>query len=294
MSTETFTITLPNGADQDNLFEHIRLAMPSAFRPERTFEDIHALAALYTLVMAQARDWTDMMLIGNAIDIWLEAHAKDRGTGRQAGESDEELRARIRTLVDVVTRPALLQAAQDIVDAAGIVGDVAMVELRRDRAFYGDLVADSGTGGTFLEERGLASFQPTAGYASPPYRDIEEEVEHRLVISGAASAANDGTFTISGLAGDAALYTNGAVVAELDAGVSWSVERRDRDGNTITGFRRSYFGRGYRYGNGVRPFVIILILPFGCTSATVASVEEMLRQRQAGGIRSIVECRQVP
>ena len=294
MASETFMISFANGIDKDNLFDHIRLAMPSAFRPSRIFEDIHALACIYDLVMAQARDWTDMTFIVNADGIWLEAHAKDRGTSRQEGEQDAELRVRIRTLTDVVTRPALLQSAQDIVDASGIGGTVAMVELRRDRAFYGNNTADAATGGTFLNQRGLASFEPTAGYAAPPFRALEEDVEHRLTISGAAAAANDGTFSISGMADNSALYTNGSLVEGLDAGASWVVNRHDRDGNIITGFRRAYYGRGYRFGNSGRPFVIILILPFGCTPATIASVEEMLRQRQAGGIRSIVECRLVP
>ncbi len=294
MPISTFTVSFPSGTDHDKLFAHIRDAMPAPFRGDRPFEDIHAVAAQYELTMAQMREWSAMMFITTATGVWLDAHAQDRGTFRQAGETDEELRARIKTLQDVVTEPALLAAAQAIVDAAGIVGVVAYVNLRRDRAFYGPLVADTGTGGTFSALRGVQGFEPATDFAGPPFRDIAPTVEHRLVISGAAAPANNGTFTITGLAEDAALFVNGGFSPAVDGGLAWSVTVHDVDGNERTGFQRSYYSRGYRYGSSGLPGVYILILPYGCAPATVLSVEEMIRQRGPGGFIGLVECRLTP
>lgn len=229
---------------------------------------------------------------------WLAQHARDRGTERQEGESDEALRDRLKRVEDAVTRPVLLAAVQAVLDREGVVGTPAMVELRRDKAFFRSSVSDTGTGGVFLGTAPDMSFTPDDGFATtddaamPPFRSIEEDVDHRLVISGAATAANNGTRAITGLAGDAVEFANGAGVAEVDPTVTWTVEKLDRDGNLLDGFVDSYFTRGDRFGGMLS--AIIVILPFGCDEATRQSVLEELRLKKGAGVRAIVECRAVP
>jgi hypothetical protein len=185
------------------------------------------------------------------------------------------------------------------------VTNVFMVELRRDKAFFGTNTADAGTGGTFAGTAPNMSYTPTVPFASPPFRVPEEELNHKLVISGAASAGNDGTFDITGMNGNACEFQNASGVAEADATVTWSVSRHDRDGNTLTGFAKSFMSRGYRMGRigpaqptdplGFervdQPPVIIIILPFDTTAATQASVEEQLRQKKGAGLIARVERR---
>lgn len=223
---------------------------------------------------------------------WLQQHARDRGTARQLGETDAALRERLRNVPDAVTRPSLLTAAQAIVDAAGVVGTVALVELRRDKGFFRTAASDAGTDGTFTGVAPDLRFEPLAGFAAPPFRAIEEEVEHRIVFSGASLAGNDGTFTITGLAEDAAAYTNASGAAAVDTSLTWTVQKHDRDGNLLDGFQDSFLSRGDRMGDDRA--AIVVILPFGCTESTRQSVLEEIRQRKGAGVQVFVECRLNP
>jgi hypothetical protein len=51
---------------------------------------------------------------------WLDAIAEDRGTSRQFGETDEDLRLRLTNLADVVSPAAISRAAARVLDPFGI------------------------------------------------------------------------------------------------------------------------------------------------------------------------------
>lgn len=276
-------------------------ALPSWFTDQaRAEEYLGALAKIFDAMHSVIAFWIDQTRIllaqgptGTEPD-WLNQHALDRGTSRQSGETDEGLRKRIRNVPDALTRPLILDAAQEIIEAEGVAGTVEMVELRRDKAYVGNFVSDSGVGGTFTKPGGsTARFQPLVPFAAPPFNEIDPGFGHDLAISGAASAGNNGTFPVEALFDDSAEYVNASAVAEIDLAVTWAVQKKDQDDNLADGFARAYVGRGYRVGTG-RPNTIILILPFGSSAGTVASVEEMLRQKKGAGIRAIVERRLVP
>lgn len=220
---------------------------------------------------------------------WLALHAADRNTFRQDSEEDPALRLRLRNVPDAVNRVSLLSAAQELVDDAGISGTVGMVELKRDGAFFGTSQSDTGTGGLFTKiSASNVTFQPATQFAGPPFRSIEPTRKHRLVLSGAATAANNGSFIITGLSGNAAIYANASGVTEDDAVVTWTVEKLDRDDNLLDGFPHAFLDRGFRLGE-LHP-VIIMILPEGCPTGLVNSVREMLRQKKGGGVLAFVEC----
>lgn len=74
--------------------------------------------------------------------------------------------------------------------------------------------------------------------------------------------------------------------------------RRDRAffcTDSATSRKRAYLSRGYRMaGTGREATAIIVILPYGTSAATAASIAEALRQKKAGGVKVIVERRLNP
>lgn len=291
-------------AEEQELLDFALAGMPPWFRDTEARD--MALEGAYAKMMGAARAqtsyWFGQALIGTATGAtattpdWLQLHAIDRGTRRQDGESDAALRSRLRTYPDALTVATILAAAQAVIDAAGVAGTVYMLELRRDRAYMGKNGPQTGTGGTFTAQAGdLHSFQPTAGWSRPPLVGLQPNITWKLVISGAADGGNDGTFEVTELDEDRAVFTNAAGVAGADAGVTWRVDRYDQDGNLLTegtGRQDAYLSRGHRMGAQFSS--ILLILPFGTTAAIAASVEEAVRQRKAAGVRVIVERRLNP
>lgn len=291
-------------ADEQELLDFALAALPPWFSDTegRDFAIEGAYAKMMGAARAQTAYWFGQTLIGTATGAtattpdWLQLHAMDRGTRRQNGESDATLRSRLRSYPDALTVETILAAAQAVIDAAAVSGTVAMVELRRDRAFMGKNSPMTGTGGTFTAQTGtLHGFEPTAGWDRPPFVGLQPNITWKLVISGAGNAANDGTYTITDLDEDEAVYTNAAGVAGADPTVTWRVDRYDQDGNLLTagtGRQDAYMSRGHRMG--AQFSTILLILPFGTDAATALSVLEAVRQRKAAGVRVIVERRLNP
>ena len=291
-------------AEEQELLDFALGALPPWFSDAeaRDFAIEGGYAKMAGAARAQTSYWFGQTLITTATGPtattpdWLQLHAIDRGTRRQNGETDDTLRSRLRTFPDALTVATILAAAQAVIDAAGVSGTVYMVELRRDRAFMGKNSPMTGTGGTFTAQTGTAhGFRPTAGWNRPPFVGLQPSITWKLVISGAASAANNGTFTITDLASNDAVYTNAGGVAEVDAGVTWRVDRYDQDDNLLTagtGRQDAYLSRGHRMG--AQYSTILLILPYGTDAATADSVLEAVRQRKAAGVRVIVERRLNP
>lgn len=285
-------------SEEQKLLEFALGMLPAWVR--RNDEFLYGAAKMFGSVRTLIEYLFGQTLIGTAVGPgvdtpdWLNQHARDRGTTRADGEDDVTLRARLKQYPDAITRAALLAAVDAVLEANGITTDSAMLELPRDAAYIGEFVAMSGTGGAFVQTGTTSRFTPTVlPWPTPPFRDaaVFPTIQHRLTISGADDAGNDGAFTITGLDGDATIVTNATGVTDaVDAGVSWTVERLDVDGNLRDGFPRVFLGRGYRM-TGTRPQTVLLILPFGSTAGIEASVREMLRTKKAAGFRVIVERR---
>lgn len=227
---------------------------------------------------------------------WLAQHARDRGTSRQAGETDPVLQQRLRVVPDALTRQAVLDAANAILAAAGVIGSAALLELPRDGAWLGHYTALAGTGGAFAQAGTVSTFTPTVPpWPAPPFQGatVAPVRSWRLVISGASHAGNNGTRAITGLTGNAAIVTNASGIAGADATVVWKAQRLDVTGNVTDGFARAYIGRGFRMSSS-RPFELLLILPFGASAGVQNSVTESIRTKKAAGFAVIVERRVNP
>jgi hypothetical protein len=288
----SFSYIAPAGDCKQEFLDHAVAAFPNWFASNgRTLENLNAFAEIFCHAADQVGYWQAMSFLLKANGFWLDQHARDRGTRRQENESDEALAARLRTFEDAVTAPALEDVVQAILDAEGIIGDAAIMELRRDKAYFVTLISQTGTGGTFSDLAGdLVRFEPTAGMLALLKNGKTDEF--RVILSGAATAGNDGTFTITGLFGDAVEYDNASGFAEADAGVSWEIARYDAFGNKLDGFQDSFVSRGDRMSETKSSFIVIL--PFGCTEATRLAVIEALRQRKGAGTVVYVECRTSP
>lgn len=114
------------------LFDHAKAALP---RWLEATPELAAFAKIVGQALAQAQTWYDYAKIREATGIWLDQHARDRGTARQAGESDASLAARLRSIQDAVTRPALETAIGFILDPVDPVG-CEIVNLRMERGFF--------------------------------------------------------------------------------------------------------------------------------------------------------------
>ena len=57
---------------------------------------------------------------------------------------------------------------------------------------------------------------------------------------------------------------------------------------------QSYAERGYGVSRGEKPTTVIMVLPYGTTTAAAEQVKEMLRKHKASGVGHVVEVRAVP
>jgi len=290
-------------ADGQELLNFALEALPDWMNPDDEF--LHGCAAMFAQVKAQVDYWFGQALIKNAVGAtsttpdWLNEHARDRDTNRQNAELDPALRARLRNVPTAVTRASLIAAANAILAAQGVAGTASMVELPRDAAHLGTFTANTGTGGTFAPNGASPGFQftPTVPFAAPPFRDpsvVRLIQGYSVTIAGSSASGNNGTFAITSLNGNAAVYANASGVAGGDAGATWTINKLDRRGNMISGHGKAFLSRGFRLTHAGKPQTFVLMLPYGTTAGTLAGVAEMLRQKKAAGFLAIVERRLNP
>ena len=289
---------------QQELYDIGRGTLPEWYTSdERANEFLSAIAKIFSLSRDVAERWLgEVVLIANAsADVgepdWLDQHARDRGTYRQASESDAVLIDRIRNIPDAVTLPALLSAIQAMMTAGGFSGTPDIVELPRDRAHFGDYTEEGGSGvcvltaGVAVDE--IDFLPPDGKFLAAPIRATPRTYGADLTL-GTGGGPNDGTFPVFGILGDAAQLSITGGSAETTAPDSvWGIRKKDADGNYTDGFARAYLGRGYLMG-ACPPSRIIVILPYGTTENFASAVREMLRQKKAAGVAATVQWRQNP
>lgn len=275
-------------AEEENLLQWLLSSIPRWLwmdDPTRSVQEVWAGTVKSLIeVQRQGESWSAATFISLATDVWLNQHARDRGTTRQGAETDVALRTRLRSYEDAVTNPALRAASQAVVDADGVVDTVYVLELRRDKAHFKvrtPLGGNGGTPSTFTKTGNVVVLN--TGVALSGY-----ERGKLVTIASATTGGNNGTFTVTDVVGDQSLqYTNAAGATEaLAPGTTWQL---DSNGNNR---RTAYLGRGYRMAKPGSAFIIIL--PYGSTAGTEAAVREALRKKKAGGIRALVERRLNP
>jgi len=240
---------------------------------------------------------------------WIDLLARDRGTARQAGESTELLRARLRTIPSGIIGSELLAAANALLVASGLPASAAMLEFAHDAAYLGTWTATLGTAGMFTKTGSLMAFRPAETLTWPPYSASRRGfvASNQLKLASCTDAGNNGSFTITGLsavndgAGHPTLtaihYTNASGSAGYDAAAAWTLERLNHAGKPMNGHGRAFVNRGCRIWRGQRAGVrkamggFLIILPHGTSEPLRLSVLEMLRSKKAAGVRCIVERR---
>ena len=152
-------------AHEQDMYDFAKASLPRfLFQKSTAPEDwIGPFAKIFGSAFDQVVEWLGQTYILNATGIWLDQHARDRGTARQGGESDAALRSRLRTIDDAVIPSALLAAATAALNADSVTipsGYPALVETRRDGAFFGVWSATPPTPpGSGYASRGMAYFQ---------------------------------------------------------------------------------------------------------------------------------------
>lgn len=127
---------------EQQLFNVAKAALPAwYFQDDDQAELVAAFARQFGKAWDQVDLWCDQMFITRAFGIFLDQHAKDKGTRRQNGESDQALALRLRTIEDAVTLPALQAKVDAILLADGVAGTATILELRAHKAFVSALPA---------------------------------------------------------------------------------------------------------------------------------------------------------
>ncbi len=290
-------------ASEQEIYDFAKNSLPRLFFADpRAEEELNSAVKVFDAIRTQVAAYFTQSLILTSTDVppdFLDQHARDRGTGRQASETNAALRDRLRNIEDAVTRPILIANANSILAAEALSEIAAMVEVRMDRAFFGTNDVDTASnGGEFFGTAPDMEFLPTTDPQIYSERVANASVigprivDSHIVFSGSATAGNNGDFTITGLNGDRIQYQNGTGVAEADATAVWTFQKHDTSDNKLDGFAKSYFGRGFRMG--LDRAAIIVIIPFGSTAGTQAAVLEVLRQKSGAGVATTVEFRQNP
>jgi len=296
-------------AEEQELFDFAIAALPSWFTSdERQREELAGMAKMFGLVRAALTYWFAQTLITGAngavptLPDWLNQHAADRGTRRQAGETTPALANRLRNTPDSLTYASIRSAAQAIVIADGGSGTVGLVELPRFAAHLGTYTPMTGTGGEFSAPNinGIQRFTPATGWPTPPVDSTHTGYPFEsweLTTTGAANPLNDfAGVTIDGTDGtppldiidNAVQYSNPVGVASVDASVTWTARKLIHPPWIADGHARAFIGRGYRMAR-TRPPTIVIILPPTSSASSVTSVREMLRQKKAAGVVALVE-----
>lgn len=121
----------------EELYAVAKASLPGWFFETKEASQLLAAAELLGKVLDHVKSRVSNTYILQSSDEWIEEHAADRGTRRQAGEDSDALADRLRNAEDAVTPDALVSAANRILQLAGITESAAVSELRKgSRMFF--------------------------------------------------------------------------------------------------------------------------------------------------------------
>lgn len=282
-------------ARQQRLYDVARATLPSWFflDPDNAQEQLRAAAVMLSSSWDQVDFWIDQAFLLRAVDIFVDQHAKDRGTRRQDGESTAALVKRLRNIEDSVTPPALLQHVKDVLQASGGPSspDPQIVELRRDKVYFGRRVHITPTTGALINDGetftlGIVVFEfdknssVSGGHVAVPITDDYTAHEVALAIW---QAIRDQDAAV-GMDIDDQLYVPGVTTySETVVHASFKMQIESL----------AYWNRGFRWGRDGIPEMIV-VLPYGTPDGAAAAVVEAMRQYKAAGVNVTVETRLVP
>lgn len=160
----------PSAPTADELYAIARSSLPRfLFQKPGYREVLWAAARTFERVGRYIDERYQQTFIARSTGIWTDQHLRDRGSWRQSSEADEEAAERARTIAEAGTPDTLTGIADASLEAAGVVGTSALVELGPDGARF--LVDSTTTRRVAFLGRGyrMASRQPRRSIVVLPY-----------------------------------------------------------------------------------------------------------------------------
>lgn len=295
---------------EQEIFDVAKESIPRFFfQKQGAPQEIFAAAAkAFGLARSQIDAWLSETLIGQADGFWLDQHAIDRGTRRQANETDPPLASRIRSVEDAVTLPALEAASTTVLSAAaGADVGADIVELRAHKGFFANLRMKIQAIDPALLADGEA-FSIRDGVTTRVF----EFDKNGSIVGGHVSVNISASTTVAHVVAALVTAINGlgnllAVVNPFDAtqvvvfsstpnvSVTLVSETVINPAFLISeGKNAAFASRGYRFGSLPPRNALIVILPYGTSAGAAQAVGDMLRQKKGGGIIVHVETRRIP
>lgn len=122
---------------EQELLDLAAASLPEWYSDEQNgLETLAGFAKMFGKAWDQIDAWVDIVYLKRAFGIWLDAHARDHGTRRQAGESDATLLARLETPQDMLTKPALIAISDAILAGSGLPTGTIILETRQEQAYW--------------------------------------------------------------------------------------------------------------------------------------------------------------
>ncbi len=183
-----------------DLLEQLMRWLPPGMAPYRPVLGGYAAAARAAEVAGEAA--VDAATLGGAVAQWLDLHARGYGVERADGETDAQLVERLRNPEDMLTRSAILAAADrllaDYTDVAAVMIenwdgthldldlylDIACLVPQKAFALVVPLVGDPVTGASFADsDYADGETYAGSGVEHPVYAVLLREI-HRLRAAG--------------------------------------------------------------------------------------------------------------
>lgn len=111
----------------DQILDQVMLRVPERYLASR--ELFSAIAADLAYIINSAElDWIPTVTIGGSEGQWLTLLARGYGVDRASGETDIDLRSRLRSIGEALTKNAILDAVNSILVSRGTAVPAIMTE----------------------------------------------------------------------------------------------------------------------------------------------------------------------
>lgn len=293
---------MPLSNEEQALFDHARNALPRWLTTGKTtvLEWLYAFVAIFESVRGLATEYLEGVFLSTASGRWLDQHARDHDTIRLVGETDADLRSRIRLVDDAITDPVL----QDGVNA--ILGVSITIVAPGTITLYDAVNGATGTVTLAATTYTFAQLTTLIRASLPPgwsFKFVNARARFNAInATTSATVPFDVTFSSTGIRDSLGFTATGNAVAwdvttdgyyESDVLIPGACGiihlRRQRGHFQTTGNSRSFLNRGYRMTNAAQPMTYVVQLPVYADATEKAAVEEYLRLFGPAGFLYIVE-----
>lgn len=290
---------MPLSAEEQSLFDHARNALPRWLTTGKTavLEWIYAFVAIFEAVRVLANEYLEGVFLNTATGRWLDQHARDHDTIRLVGETDADLRARIRLADDAVTDPALQAGVNAILGVSitiaapgtitlydavnGATGTVTLAATTYTFEALTTLVRaalPAGWSFAFINARARFNATNATTSATVPFDVTFSSVGIRNSFGFAANAS-------AWVVGTSGYYESTTLIPSA-CGI---IHLRRQRGHFQTTTRTAFLNRGYRMTNAAQPMTYVVQLPLLAAAPAKIAVEEYLRLFGPAGFLYLVE-----